>query len=131
MLPPAVVNNSGLGDCNGLGLPVDWGRQELIQNFHGEISWKTSNWETDNRDIINMDVTRFPVLKLQYEFTQSVCRSRDRVVSTVTGYELDDRGVGVRVLVGSSIFSSPRRPDQLRGPPSHLSNGYRELLPRR
>jgi hypothetical protein len=41
-----------------------------------------------------------------------------------------ERGVGVRVPVGSRIFSSPRRPDRLSGPPSLLSNGYRWLFPR-
>jgi hypothetical protein len=43
--------------------------------------------------------------------------SRDSVVGIATGYGLDDRGVAVRVLVGSKIFSSPRRPDQFCGPP--------------
>jgi hypothetical protein len=46
-----------------------------------------------------------------------------------TGYGLDDRGVGVRVPVGSRIFSSPRRPDRLWGPISLLTNGYRGLFP--
>jgi hypothetical protein len=41
--------------------------------------------------------------------------SRDTVVGIATGYGLDDRGVGVRVPVGSRIFSSPRRPDRLWG----------------
>jgi hypothetical protein len=41
----------------------------------------------------------------------------------VTDYGLDDRGVGVRVSVGSRIFSSPRRPDLLWGPPSLLVPG--------
>jgi hypothetical protein len=56
--------------------------------------------------------------------------SRDSVVGTAIGYGLDDRGVGVLVPVQSRIFSSPRSPDRLWGPPNHLSNGYRWLLPR-
>jgi hypothetical protein len=47
-------------------------------------------------------------------------------VGIATDYVLDDRRVAVRVLVGSSIFSS-YRPDRLWGPPS-LSNEYRGLF---
>jgi hypothetical protein len=53
---------------------------------------------------------------------------RDSEVGIATGYGLADRGVGVRVPVDSRIFSSPRRPDRLWGPPSLLSNGYRRAL---
>jgi hypothetical protein len=35
--------------------------------------------------------------------------NRDSIVSIATGYGLGDRGVRVRVPVGSNIFSSPRR----------------------
>jgi hypothetical protein len=55
----------------------------------------------------------------------------DIAVGTATGYGLDDGGVGVRVPVGSRIFSSPRPPDRLWGPPSLHYNGYRGLCPRR
>jgi hypothetical protein len=50
--------------------------------------------------------------------------SQDSVVGIATSYGLD-RGVGVRVPVGSRIFSSSRRPDRLWGPPRLPSNGYR------
>jgi hypothetical protein len=51
-------------------------------------------------------------------------RSRDSLVGIATVYRLDGRGIGVRVPLESRIFSSPRRPDPLWGPPSLLSNGH-------
>jgi hypothetical protein len=54
-----------------------------------------------------------------------ILRSRESVVGIAIGYGLDDRGIGVRVPVGSRIFCSPRRPDRLRGP----SSGYRVFFP--
>jgi hypothetical protein len=57
-------------------------------------------------------------------------RSRHSIVGIATGYRLDDRRVGVRVPVGSRIFSFPRRPGRLWGPTNFLSNGYRGSSPR-
>jgi hypothetical protein len=61
----------------------------------------------------------------------SILFSRKCPVSSVdiaTRYELKDRGVGVRVLLGSSISTSPYHSDRLWGSPSLLSNGYRVLF---
>jgi hypothetical protein len=41
-----------------------------------------------------------------------------------TGYELDDREVGVPVPVSSRIFIFECLPDGIWGPPSLLYNGY-------
>jgi hypothetical protein len=56
--------------------------------------------------------------------------SQDSVVCLVTGYGLNDRGVGVRVPEWSRIFFSPRHPDRIWGSPKFLSNEYRGLFPR-
>jgi hypothetical protein len=43
--------------------------------------------------------------------------SQDSLVGIATGYGLDDGRVGVRIPVGSRIFSSERHTDWLWGPP--------------
>jgi hypothetical protein len=60
---------------------------------------------------------------------RDVLMSRGSAVGAATGYGLSYREVGVRVPVGSNIFTSPYRPDRLWGPLSLLSNGYRGLTP--
>jgi hypothetical protein len=50
---------------------------------------------------------------------------RDNVVGIATGYGLEDRGIGVRIPVGSRIFTFPYHPDRVWGPPNLLYNGYR------
>jgi hypothetical protein len=45
-----------------------------------------------------------------YYYVYCIQWGQDSVVGIVTGYGLDDRGVGVRVLVGSRIFSMSSRP---------------------
>jgi hypothetical protein len=64
--------------------------------------------------------TRFLCVLLQFPYSLPWITQSNR---TATGYGLAGLGVGVRVLVGERIFSSPRRSDRFRGPPSLLSNG--------
>jgi hypothetical protein len=56
-------------------------------------------------------------------------KSRNSAVGIATGYRLDDQEVGVRVPVGSRIFTSSCRPGRLCVPPSLLSSGYRGSFP--
>jgi hypothetical protein len=57
--------------------------------------------------------TYFIVLGMYYCMFIVLGTSRDSAVGIATSYGLDDRGVGVRVPVGSRIFTSPNRPDRL------------------
>jgi hypothetical protein len=61
-------------------------------------------------------------LRLNYAYIYKE-GSRDSSVGIVTGYGLDERGVDVRVPVGSRIFSPPRRPDRLWSPPIQWVTG--------
>jgi hypothetical protein len=53
-------------------------------------------------------------------FILKIQLSRDSAVGIATGYWLGDRGVGVRVPVGSRFFTSACRPDRVWGPPKVL-----------
>jgi hypothetical protein len=67
----------------------------------------------------------FHILLDLFSDTLSGSRSQDSTVGIVTGYRLDDWGVGVQVPVGSRIFCSSRCPDRLWAPHSLLYSGYR------
>jgi hypothetical protein len=54
--------------------------------------------------------------------------SHGSAVGIMTGYVLDDRGIGVRVPVGSRILTSPYRPHRVCCSLNFLSNGYRRAL---
>jgi hypothetical protein len=61
----------------------------------------------------------------KFLYSTSVLWSRDSAVGTVTGYGLDDRGVGVRVHVGARGFTLLHSVQTGSGDqPSLLTNGY-------
>jgi hypothetical protein len=72
------------------------------------ISLPISSWFGDPRNTSKL-------LIMLFSPTTIVIVCRDTAVGIATGYRLDDRGVRVRVLVGSRIFYSPCRPDRLWG----------------
>jgi hypothetical protein len=69
---------------------------------------------------------KFKFIRMQNHILYKVTRSTDKfiytvlfyqevgVVGIVTGYVLDDLGVGVRIPIGSRTCSPPRRSDRLR-----------------
>jgi hypothetical protein len=68
------------------------------------------------RSNIVVGMINISYLKLKAQYSINYCMylfdigSRDSVVGIATGYGLEDRGVGVRVPVGSRIFSTSSRP---------------------
>jgi hypothetical protein len=59
-----------------------------------------------------------------FSLVQGLYRSRDSIVGIATGQGLDDREIGVRVPVGSRIFSSHHLPD-----PTSFPMGTGDCLP--
>jgi hypothetical protein len=78
----------------------------------------------DTQPVPSLSYSHNQFFKIHINIILSSSEIPDSVVNTATGYGLDDRGVGVQAPVGSRIFSSPRLPDRLWGPPSLLSSGY-------
>jgi hypothetical protein len=66
--------------------------------------------------------TYYKAVYLHFKLKHIIHESRGSLVGIATGYKLDDRGVGVRVPVGSRMFTSPCRRDRLWGPPNFLYN---------
>jgi hypothetical protein len=124
--------------------------------FQTSTSMKTppprSNSYSDDQEIhrllrnlnVNYRIHRIlPVVPIQSQmnaahifrsWSRSILRglpSYESSVGIATGYGMKDWRIRVRVPVGSRIFPSPCRPDQLWGPPSLLPNGNRRLVPRR
>jgi hypothetical protein len=88
------------------------------------ISWlPTPSNEWERKSKIFMHIKSYIIILFLHAFDH--LRSRDKSVGIATGYELDNRWVGVRV----KNFFSPLRPDRLWGPASLLSNEYRGLFP--
>jgi hypothetical protein len=77
-----------------------------------------------SKTIRNLDGAATGTGIITYKKYELLVTSRNSSVGTVTGCGLDDRG---SIPDGGwEFFFSPPRPDRLWGPPSLLSNGYRE-----
>jgi hypothetical protein len=85
-----------------------------------------SNYKT-TWQLILINTCAFLILDLLSRYI-NILSSRGSAVGIATGYGLDDKGVGIRVPVGSRIFISSCRPDRLWGP-TNLSNEYGGSIP--
>jgi hypothetical protein len=92
-------------------------------------TWRRAKTVKCDTTKINQNQTRSSVFKMLMNGRFACQPSNNCSVNKVTGYGLDDRGVRVRVPVGSRTFSSSNRPDRLCGPHNLLPNGYRGLPP--
>jgi hypothetical protein len=89
------------------------------------VSLRELNGSSDNFGnfrFLGIMVTPLNVVHFYFKYTPFLVGTWGSVVGIETGYRLDYRAVGVRVPVESRTFPSPRRPDQIWGPASLLSN---------
>jgi hypothetical protein len=68
------------------------------------------NPEQGNRPLLGA-ATKLQLVMTEDFMCAVVTVSRDSVVGIATSYELDERGVGIRVPVGSRLPSFLRRPE--------------------
>jgi hypothetical protein len=85
---------------------------ETLHKIGNDNTVRVVNFATSKNIIIKSAM--FPhrnIHKFTWTFSGGKNRNKvDYILIDKTGYVLDDRGVGVRVPVGSRIFSSPHRP---------------------
>jgi hypothetical protein len=106
----------------------------LLRRWRTEqgTSTRTPSCSSSPRLMYNRQVPICKTIQIKSNWNQNSWFHLVRRASTVriaTGYRLDGRGVKVQVPVWSRIFSFPRHPGWLWGPPSVLSDGYQELFP--
>jgi hypothetical protein len=109
---------------NDINCFIFFGYVFLTPHFCLYLAFKL--WSKDGNKSTQLKCIYHEIILVLYH----IVWSRDSVVGIATGYNPDDRGVGVQVLVGVRMFTSPCCPDQLWGPPNLLSNGYQRLFPR-
>jgi hypothetical protein len=103
-----------------------WNSRVCIAAFHTSV--RIGVWRRDADTTAASYVTAFvyscSLSRNVLCHTRRHCEEPDSSVGIVTGYGLDDWRVVVRVAIGSRIFSSPRLPHRLWGPPNLLSYEY-------
>jgi hypothetical protein len=87
------------------------------ETYHLHLQGRTSRARTSLQPVFTLvSFLAYSILKICSSGTSvgfqrtTRIKSRDSVVGIATSYELDDRGVGIRVPEGSEIFSTSSRP---------------------
>jgi hypothetical protein len=113
--------NSGQLICSSYHFALFWNNLQIVGQLK-ERRTSAIKLFSKQRSLISDRIIELFFIYYFVHGTRQFWRSRDSVVDIATSYGLDNRGVGVRVPVGSRIFSSSRYPDRLWGPPNLLSN---------
>jgi hypothetical protein len=101
---------------------------EILKILYDHISLKLPSSALNRSILISFLILHYlaPEFNIMFLIKLSTIQnmvSRDSIVGVATGYGLGDRGVGVRLPIGSRIFSSPLCPDWLWDPFYILFNG--------
>jgi hypothetical protein len=119
---------------------TDWShRRRILVNLRLVVKCGATNWFVYWTGDTQRSIYLYPysweseASVIDDQISETILIGQRKLLTCATSYifinyGLDDRGVGVRVPIGSRIFFSPNRPDRLWGPPN-LSIGYRGLFP--
>jgi hypothetical protein len=105
--------------CEGPPLRIFWRKKK------DKVACETTEYITDTERLENNIAIKSARIKFRKYKSINQSMSLDSVVGIATGYGVHDLGAGVRIPVGSRIFTSPYRPDRLWGPSNLLTSGYR------
>jgi hypothetical protein len=118
---PSVLFSGTLATARGAVVNMKRPHVRVYSNCKFWISSKSVWWKYEggsiNRSQMDIERKTCDIRAWKKYLFLDMSSTNISVVGIATTYGLDDRGVGVRVPVGTIIFSSPHPPDRLQWVP--------------